>query len=110
MTKQQAVAALAALAHETRLDVFRMLVQAGPEGVPAGEVAERLGVLQNTLSTHLGTLARAGLIERKREGRVVRCHADYAGMQALLTFLLQDCCRGNQAICEPLFTALKRAC
>lgn len=110
MDKPQALDALGALAHETRLDAFRLLVQAGPEGVPAGEIGARLGVLQNTLSTHLAALARAGLITRERQGRVIRCCADYAGMQALLTYLLQDCCRGDQTICAPLFDAIKCAC
>jgi DNA-binding transcriptional ArsR family regulator len=107
MKKPQALDALAALAHETRLDAFRLLVQAGPDGVPAGEIGERLGVLQNTMSTHLAALARAGLITREREGRVIRCRADYDGMQELLTFLLQDCCRGDEAICAPLFATVK---
>jgi len=110
MDKAQALEALSALAHATRLDVFRLLVQSGPEGMPAGEIASRLGVVQNTLSTHLGALARAGLIRRDREGRVIRCRADYAGMQALLAYLLEDCCRGDQAICEPLFDVIKCAC
>ncbi len=110
MKKPQALDALAALAHETRLDVFRLLVQAAPEGVAAGEIADRLGVLQNTMSTHLGVLARASLIRRERDGRVIRYRADFDGMQMLLTYLLQDCCRGTQSICAPLFESLKRAC
>jgi ArsR family transcriptional regulator, arsenate/arsenite/antimonite-responsive transcriptional repressor len=110
MKKPQALDALAALAHETRLDVFRLLVQAGPEGVPAGEVADRLRVLQNTMSTHLGVLARAGLIRREREGRVIRYSADFDGMQKLLTYLLQDCCRGNPSICAPLVDTIRCAC
>jgi DNA-binding transcriptional ArsR family regulator len=110
MEKANALQALSALAHATRLDVFRLLVQSGPEGMPAGEIAARLGVVQNTLSTHLGVLARASLIRRDREGRVIRCSADYAGMQALLAYLLEDCCRGDQAICEPLFDVIKCAC
>lgn len=110
MKKPQALDALSALAHETRLDVFRLLVQAGPEGIAAGEVAEHLGVLQNTMSTHLGVLARAGLIHRERDGRVIRCSADFDGMQKLLTYLLQDCCRGNQSVCTPLFESIKCAC
>ena len=110
MNKPQALDALAALAHETRLDVFRLLVQAAPEGVAAGEIADRLGVLQNTMSTHLGVLARASLIRRERDGRVIRYSADFDGMQKLLTYLLQDCCRGNQSICAPLLESVKCAC
>lgn len=110
MNKPQALEALAALAHETRLDAFRLLVQAGPDGIPAGEIADALGVLQNTMSTHLSVLSRAGLIHRDREGRVIRCSADFDGMQALMTYLLQDCCRGNEAVCAPLFEAIRCAC
>lgn len=110
MDKPHALEALAALAHETRLDAFRVLVQAGPEGMPAGALAERLGVLQNTLSTHLGVLARAGLIRREREGRTILCRADFDGMQRLLGYLLEDCCGGDRALCEPLFAAIECAC
>jgi len=110
MNKQQALDGLAALANETRLDVFRLLVQAGPDGMAAGEISDRLGVLQNTMSTHLNVLARTGLIARARDGRVIRCSADFEKMQELLTYLLQDCCGGNEAICEPLFSAVRCAC
>jgi len=101
-----AVSALAAIAHETRLDAFRVLMQAGAEGVPAGEIAERLGVLQNTMSTHLAILANAGLIRRMRTGRIIRYAADYDAMRALLEYLLHDCCQGNRAICGPLADAI----
>jgi DNA-binding transcriptional ArsR family regulator len=106
MNKASALGALAAIAHETRLDAFRLLVKAGPAGVPAGEIAERLGVLQNTLSTHLAILANAGLIRRARDGRVIRYAADYDAMRALLEYLLHDCCDGNREICAPLADAI----
>ena len=109
MDKQQALDSLSALAHETRLDAFRLLIKAAPAGVPAGEIADELGVLQNTMSTHLGILERAGLIRRDREGRAIRCSADVTGMQNLLTYLLQDCCQGDEAICAPLFEAVRCA-
>lgn len=106
MQKRLALSALGALAHETRLDVFRLLVEAGPAGVPAGEIAARLGVLQNTLSTHLALLASAGLIRRTRDGRLVRYAADRDAMRALLEYLLHDCCQGNREICAPLVDAI----
>ena len=110
MDKEQALDALAALGHETRLDVFRVLIRAAPDGLQAGELAGRLGVLQNTLSTHLGILERGGLIERHREGRGIRCSARLDGMQELLTYLLQDCCQGDEAICTPLLETVRCAC
>ena len=102
MNKDQALAALTALSQGTRLDVFRLLVKAGPDGMAAGAIATRLGVVQNTLSSHLAVLARAGLVDSLREGRVIRYRANYAGMRKLLAYLVQDCCNGNEAICEPL--------
>lgn len=110
MNKQQALEALSALAHETRLEAFKLMIEAAPAGIPAGEIADELDVLQNTMSTHLGILERAGLIHRDREGREIRCSADVSGMQNLLTYLLQDCCRGNDAVCAPLFEAVRCAC
>ena len=102
MDKDDALTALAALGQDTRLDVFRLLVQAGPRGLPAGEIAQRLDVVQNTMSSHLAILSRAGLVKPSREGRIIRYAADYAGMRALLQFLMQDCCRGDPNICSPL--------
>ena len=110
MDKSKALEALAALAHETRLEVFRLLVQAGRAGLPAGEIASELGVVQNTMSAHLSALARAGLMRKERDGRVIRCSADFEGMRALMAYLLRDCCRGERAICTPLLKELKRAC
>lgn len=97
-----AVEALSALAHGHRLAVFRLLVRAGEDGMPAGEVAREVGVLPNTLSTHLTILGHAGLIRSRREGRSVIYSADYDGMQDLLGFLLADCCDGRPEICAPL--------
>ena len=94
-----AVGALSALAHASRLAVFRLLVRAGPEGLPAGEIAREVGVLPNTLSTHLTILAHAGLIRSQREGRSILYSADYDGMRGLLGFLMEDCCAGRPEIC-----------
>ncbi len=102
MNQDEAVAALSALSQDTRLSVFRMLVQSGPEGCPAGEIAATLGVRQNTLSTHLGILLSGGLVRKRRDGRTIFYSADFAGMRALLTYLLEDCCAGNRSLCAPL--------
>lgn len=109
MEGKLAVAALSALAHEGRLSVFRMLVQAGESGVPAGEIARRLGVPANTLSANLNVLSHAGLIESRREGRSIIYTAAYERMAALLGFLMEDCCQGSAAICAPLAEIVNRA-
>jgi DNA-binding transcriptional ArsR family regulator len=102
MLLPDAVAALSALAHASRLAVFRLLVRAGAEGMPAGEIAREIGVLPNTLSTHLTILGHAGLIRARRDGRSVIYSADYDGMRGLLGFLIEDCCAGRPEICAPL--------
>jgi DNA-binding transcriptional ArsR family regulator len=101
MDKRQAIAALGALAQETRLDLFRLLVTAGPQGLPAGTIAERLGVLPASLSFHLAQLVHAGLITQRRLGRHLIYSADYAAMNALLLYLTENCC-GRDAACAPL--------
>lgn len=101
-----AVAALGALAHETRLTVFRLLVQAGEQGLLAGEIAETAGVPPSTMSHHLATLERAGLVQSERESRQIHYRADYAGMRLLLQFLMQDCCRGVPEMCGDLLTGI----
>ena len=107
-----AVEALSALAHSSRLAVFRLLVRAGPEGLPAGEIAREVGALPNTLSSHLGILGNAGLVRSRRDGRSIIYSADYDGMRALLGFLIEDCCAGRPEICAPLteITADSRCC
>ena len=99
MEQRQALAALGALAHETRLAVFRLLVRQGPEGMPAGEVAARVGVPAATLSFHLKELERAGLIRATRRHRQILHATDYAGTRGLLDFLMRDCCQGHPEIC-----------
>jgi ArsR family transcriptional regulator len=102
METKLAVSALSALAHEGRLNAFRMLVQAGSAGIPAGEIARRLGAPANTLSANLNILGHAGLIDSRREGRSIIYRARYESMTALLEFLMQDCCAGSPEICAPL--------
>ena len=94
-----AVEALSALAHGSRLAVFRLLVRAGAEGMPAGEIAREIGALPNTLSSHLTILDHAGLVRSRREGRSIIYSADYAHMRDLLGFLVDDCCAGRPEIC-----------
>jgi len=85
---------------------FRLLVEAGEAGVPAGEIARRLEVPHNTMSTHLAQLTRAGLIRSRRESRSIIYMADLAGIRALLAFLVQDCCQGRPEACAPLLDAV----
>jgi ArsR family transcriptional regulator, arsenate/arsenite/antimonite-responsive transcriptional repressor len=94
MEKTDVVAALAALAQDNRLDVFRLLVQAGPLGMAAGEVANALDIAPNTLTFHFDRLRQAGLIDVKREGRSMIYAARYETMNGLLSFLSQNCCAG----------------
>jgi ArsR family transcriptional regulator, arsenate/arsenite/antimonite-responsive transcriptional repressor len=106
MEINQAVRALAALAQESRLETFRLLVRAGTEGLPAGKIAEDLGVPPATLSFHLKELANAGLIEQRRDGRSIINTLNVKGMQSLLAFLVEDCCQGQPHLCEPAFALI----
>ena len=110
MDKKSSLAALAALGQETRLEIFRLLVRAGSEGVPAGEVAVRLGAVQNTVSAHLRILAQAGLIRPERDGRLVRYVADMTGFRDLLAYLMEDCCNGAPELCRPVIDAVTCRC
>jgi ArsR family transcriptional regulator len=101
MDKKDAIAALGALAQETRLDLFRLLVTVGPEGLPAGVIADRLGVLPASLSFHLQQLVHAGLITQRRLGRQLIYSAEYGAMNGLLTYLTENCC-GQGAACAPV--------
>jgi DNA-binding transcriptional ArsR family regulator len=109
MELKSATTSLSALAHEGRLSVFRLLVQAGPEGLAAGEIARRLNVLPNTLSANLNVLSHAGLARSQRDGRSIIYTADYAAMSQLLGFLMEDCCNGSPEICAPLTGITARA-
>jgi ArsR family transcriptional regulator len=106
MQKAEAVTALAALAQDNRLDVFRLLVQAGPEGMPAGQIAEALDLAPNTLTFHFDRLRVAGLVTVRREGRLMIYAARFETMKGLLGFLTENCCQGAvakpaPAICKP---------
>lgn len=110
MDKKESLDALSALSHETRLDVFRLLVKAGGDGLLAGEIAARLDVRQNTLSSNLAILNRAGLVSWRREGRAIRYIAAMDGMRGLLGFLMKDCCGGRPELCQPVIDELACAC
>ena len=101
MRSNQAVEALTALAQETRLAIFRLLVETGPEGLAAGSIGERLGVPAATLSFHLKALSQAGLIESKQDGRYVIYAARFDRMLALVDYLTQNCCGGDADACRP---------
>jgi DNA-binding transcriptional ArsR family regulator len=106
METMQAVTAFAALAQATRLAALRLLVQAGPSGLPAGEIAARLDVPPSTLSFHLKELDRAGLVRSWRVQRQIRYAAHYEGLRRLLAFLTEDCCNGHPEICGGLMQAV----
>jgi ArsR family transcriptional regulator len=99
MEKLDAIAALAALAQDSRLDVFRLLVQAGPGGLPAGRIGESLGLPSATLSFHLNQLRHAGLVTFRREGRSLIYAAAYSTMNDLLAYLTENCCQGDTDAC-----------
>jgi len=102
MRTSHAVAALAALAQENRLGIFRLLVEAGPEGLAAGHVAERLGLAPNTLTFHFDRLRFAGLVTVRRDGRSMIYAAQFEAMNDLVSFLTENCCRGVQEKCAPV--------
>ena len=103
MEKTAALAALAALAQESQLDIYRLLVQAGPEGMPAGHIAEHLGLPSATLAFHLKELRNAGLATCTRNGRSLIYAAEYPTMNALLFFLTENCCGRSANPCLPIF-------
>ncbi|HEX6156982.1 MAG TPA: metalloregulator ArsR/SmtB family transcription factor [Burkholderiales bacterium] len=107
METKQAIQSLAALAQESRLSIFRLLIQAGPAGMAAGAIGEALDLPPATLSFHLAGLARAGLAQSRQEGRFVIYSADYAAMNALVGFLTENCCQG--ATCEAPTRTRRRA-
>jgi DNA-binding transcriptional ArsR family regulator len=108
METSAAANAFSALGNDRRLAVFRLLVQAGPDGVAAGEIARRLGIVQNTLSSSLSVLSHAGLVTSRRDGRSIIYSAGFDQVGDLLDFLVEDCCGGNAALC-PAFNARLRA-
>lgn len=110
MESYDVITTLAALAQTTRLEAFRLLVQHEPDGLPAGELARLLDVPQNTMSSHLSTLARAGLIEGERQSRSIIYRAKLDRLKELMLFLLKDCCGGNADLCAPLIAELAPCC
>jgi DNA-binding transcriptional ArsR family regulator len=109
MEPNAAIKRLSALAQESRLAVFRLLVQAGPAGVPAGEIARKLEITPNTLSAQLTVLANAGLVTSRRDGRSIIYAAGYDNMSELLVYLMEDCCQGRPEVCAPLAAFAGRA-
>jgi DNA-binding transcriptional ArsR family regulator len=101
MESENAILALAALAQATRLDVFRLLVKHEPDGLAAGEIARALAVPQNTMSSHLAILARAGLVKSERQSRSIIYRANLLTFQDLTSFMLEDCCGGRADLCAP---------
>jgi DNA-binding transcriptional ArsR family regulator len=110
MDIQTTTRALAALAQESRLRAFRMLVSEGHAGIAAGKIADALDVPHNTMSTHLATLVNAGLVTSRRESRSIIYSIDFDGTRAMLSFLMEDCCQGNPDICQPVLENLVPGC
>jgi ArsR family transcriptional regulator, arsenate/arsenite/antimonite-responsive transcriptional repressor len=109
MKRPKAIAALASLAQETRLEIFRLLVQKGPEGLPAGDIGERLGLPSPTLSFHLSHLKHAGLVKSRRHSRSIIYSADFATMTSLMAYLTENCCGGRSELCAPEACAPNRS-
>jgi len=110
MDVDSAIGGLAALSQRTRLETFRLLVRHEPEGLPAGEIARLAGVPQNTMSTHLAVLARAGLVSSERRSRSIVYRADLDRLRALTLFLVRDCCGGEAELCQSLIAELVPSC
>lgn len=110
MDSTAAILALAALAQPTRLDVFRLLAKAEPEGLAAGDIAKELAVPHNTMSTHLSILTRAALVSPQRHGRSIVYRANLTTLQSMTLFLLQDCCGGEPSLCASLIESIKPCC
>lgn len=106
MNMEDALSALAALSHPTRLDAFRLLVRHEPGGLATGELVEASGLTQSTFSTHLAVLAKAGLVTSEKRGRQQIQRANIDALRALMTFLAKDCCQGRAELCEPLLADL----
>jgi ArsR family transcriptional regulator len=110
MESENVILALAALAQSTRLDVFQLLVKHEPKGLAAGDIARVLAVPQNTMSSHLSVLSRAGLVSAQRFSRSIVYRADLGRFRAVMLFLLSDCCDGRPEICAPLIESLTPCC
>jgi ArsR family transcriptional regulator, arsenate/arsenite/antimonite-responsive transcriptional repressor len=110
MDERQAVNTFAALAQETRLRIVRLLVAAGPHGLPAGAVAEAVGAIPSNASFHLKELERARLIQSRRVARSILYSADLPALSRLIQFLMRDCCQGHPEVCAPAVAALSVCC
>ena len=110
MKSELAIDAFSALAQPTRLEAFRLLVKQEPEGLPAGEIARRLDVPHNTMSTHLAILTRAGLVSVERHSRSMIYRVELVAVRQLVLFLLKDCCYGQPELCAPLIEDIATSC
>jgi DNA-binding transcriptional ArsR family regulator len=110
MDKETSILVYAALAQTTRLDAFRLLVEREPDGLPQGELAQLLEVPQNTLSSHLNILARAGLVRSERQSRSIIYRADLERLRDVTLYLIKDCCGGRAELCAPLIAELTPCC
>lgn len=110
MDEAKIIVSLAALAHEHRLRIFRLLVRVGPSGLPAGEIAEKVGISATNTSFHLKELDRAGLIRATRDGRYIRYAILVEGMRELLTYLTEECCGGRPDLCGSAVASAAKAC
>lgn len=110
MDSEDALTCLSALSQGTRLDTFRLLVRQEPDGLAAGEIARQLDIPQNTMSTHLAILTRAGLLRSERQSRSIVYRADLDRLRDVTVFLIKDCCDGRAEVCQPLLTALLPCC
>jgi ArsR family transcriptional regulator len=108
--EKKAVLALGALAHESRLRIFRLLVKTGPSGMPAGDIADKVRMSPTNTSFHLKELDRAGLLRSVRQGRFVRYAVHVDGMRKLLTFLTEDCCQGRPELCGAIVEETRELC
>jgi DNA-binding transcriptional ArsR family regulator len=105
MNRRKAIPVFAALAQDTRLSIVRLLIKAGPSGLPAGRIADEVGVSASNLSFHLKELVHAGLVAAQRDARSIIYRADYESFRDLIGFLMQDCCGGRPEICAPVLDA-----
>lgn len=110
MEQIEPTSAFSALSQQTRLDVFRLLMKAGAQGLLAGELGELLDVKQNTMSANLTVLLTAGLVRNQRQGRTIRYFAEFEAVRGLLGFLLEDCCGGRPELCQPIIDEIACAC
>lgn len=110
MDTNETVKALAALSQESRLQAFRLLVRCGSDGMAAGQIAARLAIPHNTMSSHLSILQNAGLLKSRRESRSIIYSIDFDGTRELLSFLMEDCCQGRPELCLPLLEQISSSC